>query len=132
VHRGGGGSDDCWVPDFLVWRRRARAPPGDAKLERRRADKWNLGNAYVSLGDYSKAVEYHAQHLAIAKEVDDRAGEGVAYGNLGNAFVSLQDYSKAIQYYAQYPPIAKEVGDRAGEGGVYGKVGNAYSVAGGL
>ena len=28
-----------------------------------------LGNAYQSLGDFNKAIEYHGQHLAIAKEV---------------------------------------------------------------
>ena len=44
-----------------------------------------LGNAYQSLGDFSRAIEHHTQHLAIAKEVGDRAGEGSAYGNLGNA-----------------------------------------------
>ncbi len=37
-----------------------------------------LGNAYMSLGDDYKAIEYHAQHLAIAKEVGDRAWEGRA------------------------------------------------------
>jgi hypothetical protein len=31
----------------------------------------------------SKAIEYHAQGLAIAKEVGDRAGEGAAYAKLG-------------------------------------------------
>jgi hypothetical protein len=46
----------------------------------------NLGNAYDSQGDYAKAVEYHAQSLAIAKEVGDQAGEGRAYGNLGNSY----------------------------------------------
>jgi hypothetical protein len=49
----------------------------------------NLGNAYVSLGDYSKPMEYHAEHLTIANEVDDWAGEGMTYGNIGNAYVSL-------------------------------------------
>ena len=44
-----------------------------------------LGNAYQSQGDFSKAIEYHTQHLAIAKEVGDRAGEGRAYANLGIA-----------------------------------------------
>ena len=34
-----------------------------------------LGIAYRNLGDFNKAIEYHAQHLAIAKEVGDRAGE---------------------------------------------------------
>jgi hypothetical protein len=37
-----------------------------------------LDNAYDSLGDFSKAIEYHTQHLAITKEVGDRAGEGGA------------------------------------------------------
>ena len=32
-----------------------------------------------SQGDFSKAITYHAQRLAIAKEVGDRAGEGSAY-----------------------------------------------------
>ena len=35
----------------------------------------NLGSAYQWLEDFSKAIEYHMQHLAIAKEVGDRAGE---------------------------------------------------------
>ena len=51
----------------------------------------NLGIAYESQGDFSKAITYHAQHLAIAKEVGDRAGEGQAYGNLGCAYRSQGD-----------------------------------------
>ena len=42
----------------------------------------------LKLFDYSKAIEYHTQDLAIAKEVGDRAGEGRAYGNLGSASVA--------------------------------------------
>ena len=34
----------------------------------------SLGNAYQSQGHYAKAIEYHTQDLAIAKEVGDRAG----------------------------------------------------------
>jgi hypothetical protein len=38
-----------------------------------------LGCAYESSqGDFSKAVEYHTQKVAIAKEVGARAGEGQA------------------------------------------------------
>ena len=33
-----------------------------------------------SLGDFRKAIEYHEKHLKIAKEIEDRAGEGGAYG----------------------------------------------------
>ena len=75
----------------------------------------NLGNAYKSQGDFSKAIKYHGQRLAIAKEVGDRAGEGRAYANLGVAYQSQGDFSKAIAYHTQRLAIAKEVGDRAGD-----------------
>jgi tetratricopeptide (TPR) repeat protein len=85
-----------------------------------------LGNAYRSLGDYAKAIEYLTQSLAIAKEVGDRAGEGRAYGNLGITCFLQGDYGKAIEYHVQHLAIAKEVGDREVESGAYGNLGNAY------
>jgi tetratricopeptide (TPR) repeat protein len=89
-----------------------------------------LGNAYQNLGRFSKALEHHAQHLTMAKEVGDRAGEGAAYGNLGNAYKSIGDFSKVIEHHAQQLAIAKEVGDWAGEGAAYGNLGNAYKSLG--
>ena len=59
---------------------------------------YTLGSAYQSLGDYSKSIEYHAQRLAIAKEVGDRAGEGGEYGNLCRGHKYLNEYGKAIAY----------------------------------
>ena len=41
-----------------------------------------LGNAYQSLGDFSKAIEYHTQDLAITKEVGNRAWEVRAYAKM--------------------------------------------------
>ena len=89
-----------------------------------------LGNAYKSLGGYAKAIEYHTQCLAIAKEVGDREVEGNAYEDLGCAYGSQGDFTKAIEYKTQHLAIAKEVGDRAGEGGVHGNQGNAYEPQG--
>ena len=86
-----------------------------------------LGNAYQSQGDFNKAIEYHTLHLAIAKEVDDRAGEGRAYGNFGCAYQSQGDFSKAIEYHGQFLAIAKEVDDRAVEGQAYGNLGARIS-----
>jgi tetratricopeptide (TPR) repeat protein len=74
-----------------------------------------------SQGDFSKAIAYHAQHLAIAKEVGHRAGEGRAYGNLGIAYNTQGDCSDALEHHAQHLVIAKEVGDRA-----YANLRNAY------
>jgi hypothetical protein len=36
-----------------------------------------------TLMNFSKALEHHTQHLAIAKELGDRAGQGRACTNLG-------------------------------------------------
>ena len=58
-----------------------------------------IGVAYESLCDFRKAIEYHKKHLKIAVEIDERAGEGQAYGNLGNAYKSLCDFRKAIDYH---------------------------------
>ena len=85
-----------------------------------------LGRAYRNLGNISKALEHHKEHLTIAKDVGDRAGVGAAYGNLGNAYRSQGDYAQAIEYQAQDLAIAKEVGDRAGEGKAYANLGIAY------
>ena len=82
--------------------------------------------AYLSFGEYKKAIDYHERNLQIAKEVGDRAGEGSAYGNLGNAHYCLEDYKKAIDYHERDLKIAKEVGDKAGEGSAYGNLGNAH------
>jgi tetratricopeptide (TPR) repeat protein len=86
----------------------------------------NLGIAYQSYGDFSKAIKHHTQRLAIAKEVGDRAGEGREYGNLGNGYHSQGNFSKAIKYHGQHLATAKEVGDRAGEGRAYRNLGTCH------
>jgi hypothetical protein len=50
--------------------------------------------AYRSQGDFSKAIEYHAQDLGIAKEVGDRVGEGRAHANIGTGHMYLNESPK--------------------------------------
>jgi len=95
-----------------------------ARVGRRGKSAWpsrTTGSTY-----FSKAIEYHGQHLAIAKEMGDRAGEGAAYANLGNLFESQGDFSKAIEYHGQHLAIVKEVGNRAGEKAAYGNLGTCH------
>ena len=80
----------------------------------------NLGNAYYSLGDFQRAIEYHEKHLSITKDVGDRAGEGSAYYSLGLSYLSLYSLSEALAHF------------RAGEGGAYGNLGNGYDSLGDL
>ena len=59
-----------------------------------------------SQGDFSKAIEYHKQCLAIAKEVGDRVGEGRACGNLGTCHMHLNEYVKAVAYFEAQHALA--------------------------
>ena len=70
---------------------------GDRAGERRAYG--NLGNAYQSLGDYQKAIEYYKKHLKIAVEISDRAGEGKAPGNLGYSATYWVAITKPIEYH---------------------------------
>ncbi|XP_078357898.1 uncharacterized protein LOC144642725 [Oculina patagonica] len=92
-----------------------------------------MGHMYRSLGmkcyylnNFKKALEYHNLHLSIVKEVEDRAGEGIAYSNLALVYHKLSDFKRAIEYHLLHLSIAKEVGDRAGEGSTCGNLGCAY------
>ena len=78
------------------------------------------------MGSFKQAVEYLKQDLIIAKEVGDRAGEGVTYGNLGNAYYDLGNLKQAIEYHKQDLNISKEVGNRAKEGVAYCNLGSDY------
>ena len=75
-------------------------------------------------------MEYYEKDLSIAKEVGDRAGEGMANGNLGNAYRRLGNFKRAIEYHEQHLSIAKEVGDRAGDGRAKSNLGAAYDSLG--
>ncbi|CAM0117211.1 hypothetical protein RSOCI_02565 [Rhabdochlamydiaceae symbiont of Dictyostelium giganteum] len=86
----------------------------------------NLGNAYNSLGETRKAIDFHEKHLKIALELQDKSGEGSAYNNLGIAYRSLGEIHKAIHFYEKHLKIALELQDKSGEGSAYNNLGIAY------
>ncbi len=73
-----------------------------------------------------KALEYHEQALAIAREIRDRRGEGAALCNIGSIYRNMGDDLRAIEFYEQHLTIAENIGDRRGEGAVLGNKGVAY------
>ncbi|WP_353738122.1 tetratricopeptide repeat protein [Microcystis sp. LE19-8.1F] len=86
----------------------------------------SLGNAYGSLGEYQKAIEFHQQSLAIKREIGDRGGEAKSYGNLGTVYGSLGEYQKAIEFYQQSLAIEREIGDQGGEANAWFNLGLTY------
>ncbi len=80
-----------------------------------RARRW-LTWAFLAndQGRYDEAAEYYAQALAIAREVGDRATEGMTLNNLGVLARDQGQYDEAAEYYAQSLAIKRELGDQLG------------------
>ncbi|MFN6571582.1 tetratricopeptide repeat protein [Dendronalium sp. ChiSLP03b] len=89
-----------------------------------------LGIAYRFLGNYQQSIEFHQQHLQIAREIGERNEEGAALGNLGNAYHALGQFHLAIEFYQQHLQITRETGERNGESIALGNLGNAYHALG--
>jgi len=71
----------------------------------------NLGNAYNSLAEYERAIEFHEKSLAISREIGDRQGEASSLNNLGNVYRSLAEYEQAIEFHKLSLALARAIGD---------------------
>ncbi len=56
-----------------------------------------LGICYNQLGQYTKAIEHYEQHLTVAEEVGDRAGQGGACNSLGYSLAKNGDAAGAAR-----------------------------------
>ncbi|MFO7170998.1 MAG: tetratricopeptide repeat protein, partial [Chloroflexota bacterium] len=63
------------------------------------------------LGEYQRAIEYHEQCLAIARELGDRRDEGRATWNLGLVYEQQGDLARAVELMQAAVHIKREIGD---------------------
>ena len=74
----------------------------------------NLGNCYYRTGQLARAIELHAEHKAMAEELEDRKGMAKACGNLADCHKSTGQYARALELYAEAKAIKVELGGHAG------------------
>lgn len=73
---------------------------------------YNLGLAYLELGNSSNAIKFSRQYLKFSRELKDRAREAAALTALGQAYESIGQYRRSIILYHHALKITHEVGDR--------------------
>jgi tetratricopeptide (TPR) repeat protein len=101
-------------------------------------DRIELGMTFPDAGVYVLNLRQHAREwirwqeiaLVAARQLKDRAHEGVALGNLGIAYRNLGENQRAIEFHEQSLTFARELGNRRDEGGVLGNLGIAYAELG--
>jgi len=90
----------------------------------------NLGNSYLSLKDYAKAVGFLEQARVIMGEVGNLAGQGRVANSLGCCYLNLKQYAQAIPFLEQALDISLEAQNRAGQWSAYSNLGLCYSSIG--
>lgn len=98
----------------------------------------NLGNAFMMLGDATRAISYHTRAQEISSKISSvaqknslewikaRQWESADLGNLGNSYLHLGDIHLAIKCFEQSLAISKEIGHQPDEGSALGNLGIAY------
>ena len=69
----------------------------------------NLGNAFYSLGDFEKSIDYHNLHLGIAKKIGNKTGEAKSYHMLGENFESQGRLLEAQECYMSSVRLLNEI-----------------------
>ena len=62
------------------------------------ANNCSLGNAYLGLGEYQRAINHYEKGLEINTAIDNQSGITTNNGNLGNVYLSLGEYQRAINH----------------------------------
>ena len=101
---------------------------GNKKLEA--AAHSNLGAAYLFLGEYDEAHNYHEDALEIAKAISYRHGEATSYRGLRCLCLVTGKYTEAKEYHEKALTINKEIRDRSGEAENYGLLGSVFQYLG--
>src|SRR6266567_2311527 len=88
--------------------------------------KYDLGSCYRALGEFTRAIDFFEQVLAITRKAGDRLNQAVSLGNLGHCYYELGQIRRAIDLYEQALAIASEMGDQSGTAVDLISLGNCY------
>ncbi|KPK77586.1 MAG: hypothetical protein AMJ89_02200, partial [candidate division Zixibacteria bacterium SM23_73] len=87
---------------------------------------------YYTSGRLSLALDNYNESLRLARQFNDKEGEGGALGNVGLIYQDKGDLDKALKYYQEALKIHKEIGFREGEANALGNIGLIYKAKGDL
>lgn len=83
-------------------------------LEGTAGQSLNVGNTYVNLADYKKALAYHLKALKLFLQVNSQKGVSFSYQALAEDFTKLQLYGQALPYALQAQALKKTINDKRG------------------
>lgn len=85
----------------------------------------SLGNVYIRVGEYTKALSFYEKALEICHEIGDSRGQAKVLGSMGDVAVRMGDYDKAMVFYAKSLELYRQIGDAWGQAKALGNMGIA-------
>ncbi|HYG53558.1 MAG TPA: tetratricopeptide repeat protein [Flavobacteriales bacterium] len=99
----------------------------------------NIGNNYIYIGDsartknpafakvqFSIAIGYYRQSLALKRKTNDKNGLALTLNNIGNIYLVQGEFKKAMDYYHQSLKVREEMGDHIGICSTLDNIGTVY------
>ena len=85
-----------------------------------------LGNAYDSLSEFNRAVEFYNLALKLSQKIGDQNRQANALNGLGSAYRDLGQYQQSIHFFQQSLEIAIKIGDWQGQAKNFNGLGIAH------
>ncbi len=71
-----------------------------------------LGDYYLDMSDFSKALEYYGKDINTAREMGDKSEMAAAWGNMSDIYLETGNHAKAIEYAEKGLKINEELGNK--------------------
>ncbi len=113
----------------LAIQREISALPNVDRVAARKSERLTLNRIagiYVTLGEYTKAVDYYQQALVIAKELKDPEREMTTLNSIGRTYTRLGEYTKALDYLSQALTTGKQLNDPDRKVATLNAIGEVY------
>lgn len=81
---------------------------------------------YTALGNYDEALQYGAKALALAKQLNYKRGEAVAYKKIGRIYFSKGDYAQAVKNQFENLKCAEALQNKRMVADAYSEIASIY------